>query len=378
MVPGWLRCVPNAANEVMIFEFGDNSADTLPSSSPVVLLIPGLTDGPLSLPFSPKLSAVLRAAGWRLMTPILRSSFKQFGFCSLETDAEDLRHVIAAIVHDAPVDQRPVTFALFGHSTGCQDIVTVLKQDVPHGAVVAKVILQGAVSDREALYFLEDHSTIATYIALATTRVTEGSGHEFLPRACGELFGVECITATRFLSLSGHLTADDVFSSDLTDAELAGALHHVGQHNRAVLTALCAQDEYVPPTVDPHVQGARLAAALGGETVLIDGPHSCGDAQSIGCQQIIGHAARFVTRNGPNGSMAVTWEVDVARSVKDMAAGKNDAGERFIVGLCGMPGTGKTVSSRILSALLECPILQLDGFHYPKSALAQFDGLPLT
>eukprot|EP00397_Hematodinium_sp_SG-2012_P059691 GEMP01076837.1.p1 GENE.GEMP01076837.1~~GEMP01076837.1.p1 ORF type:complete len:188 (+),score=49.23 GEMP01076837.1:398-961(+) len=71
--------------------------------------------------------------------------------------------------------------------------------------------------------------------------------------------------------------------------------------------------------------------------------------------------------------MAVTWEVDVARSVKDMAAGKNDAGERFIVGLCGMPGTGKTVSSRILSALLECPILQLDGFHYPKSALAQFD-----
>jgi len=385
MVPGWLaRTKEFDDTKVLYFEFG-SSGESIRTSSydvekdahenyddprPVVLLLGGLTDGPLSLPYAPRLSSICRAIGWRFIAPILRSSFNQFGFCSLETDAEDIRNVIASIVQRVHPDQRPISFALMGHSTGCQDVVAFLKNDLPEGAVIAKVILQAAVSDREALHFLEDETEIAQYIELATVMRSRGDEDEFMPRAACKLFDAQCITASRFLSLSGRLTPDDLFSSDLTDEELEQVLGHVGRVTPDILVMLSKEDEFVPSHLDTEKHCQRLATALGGADVAyIDGPHDGGPVGSIGWNQICEGVIQFLGRNPPKQALSVSWELEIAQLIKKMIFYKENASERFVVGICGMPCTGKSSSSLTLGALLEAPILALDGFHYPKQVL---------
>lgn len=72
-------------------------------------------------------------------------------------------------VERAPSQRKPLRFALLGHSTGCQDIVTLLKRQNKHGEDVLRTnqkrkmgrelplpkvvaaVLQGPVSDRQWL-----------------------------------------------------------------------------------------------------------------------------------------------------------------------------------------------------------------------------------
>jgi alpha-beta hydrolase superfamily lysophospholipase len=69
------------------------------------------------------------------------------------------------------------------------------------------------------------------------------------------------ITASRMVSLFQRLGDDDMFSSDLTDAELQHILSPVGAAPCLILQS--GSDEYVPGHVQVAALAARLAAAAG-------------------------------------------------------------------------------------------------------------------
>ena len=55
------------------------------------MFIPGLTDGPMGLPYIPALSAALAQQGWALCQPVLSSSYLGFGVSGgLAQDCEEL------------------------------------------------------------------------------------------------------------------------------------------------------------------------------------------------------------------------------------------------------------------------------------------------
>ena len=78
------------------------------------------------------------------MQTLLRSSHSAYGAHSLETDAQDLDELIAALELD-----NTTPLLLMGHSTGCQDCVHYLKHG-KHRERVGGIILQAPVSDRES------------------------------------------------------------------------------------------------------------------------------------------------------------------------------------------------------------------------------------
>ena len=71
-----------------------------------------------------------------------------------------------------------------------------------------------------------------------------------------------------------------------------------------------------------------------------------------------------------------TWEPKIAKIVADMVS-KNKEGHKqpIMVGVVGMPGSGKTTSSSILATVLEetyrisSIVLPMDGYHFPIAHL---------
>ena len=188
---------------------------------------------------------------WSLVQPILSSSYTGFGHGSLDQDVTELDELLAYCVEQHNVQQQqqqqpskeePTTaaaenhsrsndktlpkFTLVGHSTGCQDIVHYLRHGRPDlVARIHAVVLQAPVSDREAAMVDTDEAKkVAQYLPIANDWIANGKGDECLPR---NAFWAP-ITAQRYYDLHAKGGADDYFSSDYTDKELAQRLQHVG------------------------------------------------------------------------------------------------------------------------------------------------------
>lgn len=256
----------------------------------------GLTDGLLACKYVDSLAEKLDAAGWALVQPVLSSSYTGYGISSLDQDAKELSALLCHISASNSVDG----FAIVGHSTGCQDAVTLLRGTHLPDAVRAKIraaVLQAPVSDRESDSLLPDAPARAAELAEARRLIAAGEGHLLMTTLHN---GFVPISAARYASLNGRLGPDDMFSSDLTDAELEGYLGHMstlgqrrGVPGRAAPLAshpglracFChsGADEYVPKTVDVSALSKRFVAAAGGvgsgaEAVIIDGAaHNCVD-----------------------------------------------------------------------------------------------------
>lgn len=238
-------------------------------SKRVAVLVGGLTDAPPPTSYAPALGAALREKGWGLALPWLSSSGPVgWALGSVEADAEELR----TLARHLRESRGAKAVALVGHSTGCQDAVALLKAEP---SAVDAVVLQAPVSDRES-YALCPDSHPPELLALAERLVAEGNGAELL--AAGPHEDVPAgllrqpITARRYASLAGRMTAEDVFSSDLTDEELETQLGHV-----VVPTLVCPSlaDEYVPPAL--HGEGGiahaeRLASAMKGPASVLPLP----------------------------------------------------------------------------------------------------------
>jgi hypothetical protein len=79
----------------------------------VVILIAGMTEGPLALPFTTALNQTLYKCNWELVQPVLSSSYTGFGIASLDQDVAELEYLIEKLFKDG--HKRIV---LLGHSTG--------------------------------------------------------------------------------------------------------------------------------------------------------------------------------------------------------------------------------------------------------------------
>lgn len=68
-----------------------------------------------------------------------------------------------------------------------------------------------------------------------------------------------------------------------------------------------------------------------------------------------------------------SWETNAAKTIREMRSNSLDFSP-LVVGVVGVPGSGKTTSSFILAQMLgkDCVVLPMDGYHYPISELKKF------
>lgn len=77
--------------------------------------------------------------------------------------------------------------------------------------------------------------------------------------------------------------------------------------------------------------------------------------------------------HGASSDMVVTWERNMAKTIRDKVQ-SNSTRRPYIVGLVGMPGSGKSTSSIILANELQqlglnCMIMPHDGYHFSMDYL---------
>jgi pimeloyl-ACP methyl ester carboxylesterase len=206
-----------------------------------LVVMGGLTDGLLPTAYTPPLAAAVAAEGWSTVQPLLRGSYCQFGTGGLDNDVEDLSSLVSFLR-----DHRGAKhIALLGHSTGCQISVRFLATDGTGAAeelraMVVLAVLQAPVSDREAGPLAGVGPEVITE---ARALADAGKGSSIISHA---LYGFIPLSAQRALDLFDRLGADDMFSSDLSESELAARLGHLGGSGAHVLLALSMKDQYVP------------------------------------------------------------------------------------------------------------------------------------
>lgn len=204
------------------------------------ILIGGLTDGLLSLPYAEKLSKKLESLSkpYSLIQPLLRSSNLQYGWHTINDDVEDLNTLINYLINKRTNFE---SIILMGHSTGCQDVIHYFRQYKNHSKII-EIILQGPVSDREYLSELSSTKDQLNYCYKNKTNL-----NEWLPRYLHD----PPLTIERCLSLNEKNSIEDVFSSDLIDEEIKTIYDNL---NIPIIWIWSKQDEYVSNNIKQHVE----------------------------------------------------------------------------------------------------------------------------
>ena len=221
------------------------------------IYVGGLTDGLLACPYVEALAHECDSRGWPLVQPILSSSYAGYGTGSLERDVEEL----STLARHLAAERGATSLVLIGHSTGCQDAVHFMATaQAEVRSLVRGVVLQAPVSDRESAALEGGATERAAQLERAERLCAAGRGDEVL---CLQ-HGFVPLSTSRFASLVGRGGPDDMFSSDLSDAELRGRLGHLSAPGLTTLFAHSMADEYVPRSVDVELLSRRLVAAAGG------------------------------------------------------------------------------------------------------------------
>lgn len=222
----------------------ESSRDKSLSVTKKCILLGGLSDGPIPCPYTKLLEGRCHELGWSLVQPVLSSSYLGFGNGGLDRDTDEIAKLMTYLV----CHHRAESFALVGHSTGCQNAVHFLASGDRELVNMIKVVaLQAPVSDRESMSLTPgDHDASIQY---ARSLVADKKGDEMMPR---DAFWAP-ITASRYISLFDLGGDDDFFSSDLSDSELSSRLGHIGrigvESGLRLLAAFSGRDEYVPQHV---------------------------------------------------------------------------------------------------------------------------------
>ena len=165
-------------------------------------------------------------------------------------------------------------------------------RDSVQAAPLRAVVLQAPVSDQE---WLATQANTAQRIEVAERMAAEGRGEEVAFRA----FDVDgaAMTARRWLSLAVPGGDDDMFSSHLSDGQLADILGPM--RGLPTLVLLSGAEEYIPPDLDYPAVGQRLVQAIGGSArleVIECAPHALNGKEEEGAAAI----ADFVVLLGPS------------------------------------------------------------------------------
>jgi hypothetical protein len=231
----------------------------------IVLLVGGLGDGLLSIPFISKLSTSLPTK-WTLVQALLTTAYKGWGTGSVAQDATELA---ACVSYFRSI--KPGKIVIMGHSTGSQDVMEYLTgQNHKSFPPVDGSIIQAPVSDREGMQIFMEPGMYEKSVAMAQQMVDAGKGESILPlEAATNTFG-SAVCARRWLSLASpnHDGDDDFFSSDLTDEQLAKTFGSLPSRTPMCILFM-GNDEYVSPELDKQVLVDRwiAIAEAGGATI---------------------------------------------------------------------------------------------------------------
>ncbi|KAH6849775.1 hypothetical protein B0I37DRAFT_413225 [Chaetomium sp. MPI-CAGE-AT-0009] len=225
-----------------------------------LVFIGGLGDGPHTVPYPRRLADRLAALPeperrYAVFEARLSSAFAGFGTASLAQDARELAALVRYLRGPARGARRVV---LMGHSTGCQDCLAYVAAvrdggeggggGEEGGLWVDGLVLQGPVSDREAIGMEEDAGEVRASLEVAEGLVKAGKGGVVMD---GEVMPAGWrngpVTAYRWASLAGVGGDDDYFSSDLPDDKLAAVW---GKLEQPVLIVPSEKDEFVPASID--------------------------------------------------------------------------------------------------------------------------------
>ena len=196
-----------------------------------LILIPGMSDGFMSMRYTEDLSAELLKLDYSMVQVNLSSSFMQFGISSLKQDCHELTKLLNTIAKLFKFEK----IVMLGHSTGTQDTIYYMRYG-GLAEMVSGIILQAAVSDRDYLLTLEETPRLKQE---ADKLIADGKPLHLM----SEKVEGSPITAERYISLTERLGDDDMFSVDLTEAELEPILSSV-----KVPAFLCfsEDDQFVP------------------------------------------------------------------------------------------------------------------------------------
>ncbi|KAI9821353.1 MAG: hypothetical protein M1832_003359 [Thelocarpon impressellum] len=255
-------------NDLVAFEH------TFPDRTPprnTLLFTAGLSEGLLSPPYITTLAKLL-PPGWCLVQTLLSSSYKGWATSSLRQDAIETAECVRYL-RQLRSDGKLV---LMGHSTGCQATMHYLTgPDYQIRPPVDGAVLQAPVSDREAGEALLPRDLLASSVAIATQMVANGRGEDVMPSAAtGGCLGT-APSAQRWLSLASpaHDGEDDLFSSDLSDAQLRQTFGSLPP-----TTPLCilysGADQFVPAHVDKQALVERWKASVRAGAGIVDEAHS--------------------------------------------------------------------------------------------------------
>ena len=230
--------------------------------SNALLLVPGLTDGFMSLNYTEYLSRELLKIEYSLVQVNLSSSFYQFGLSSLQSDCKELTQLVKYIKKEYSFKN----IVFLGHSTGAQDALFFAKHSET-SKLIDGFILQGAVSDRDIISTME-----STPHMLGEARQLKANGK--VDSVLSEKLEGAVITAQRYLSLAERLGDDDMFSIDLTKEEMKQIIPKV-----QVPISLCysAEDQYVFDKEGQRQMAMRLGDILKQSSPKVDMEYFSGD-----------------------------------------------------------------------------------------------------
>ena len=190
---------------------------------------------------------------YALIEVLLSSAYSGWGTSSLDVDVKEIAQCVAYFRKERPQGN----IVLFGHSTGCQDVIHYLITGISRPGIDGG-ILQGAVSDREALVMLIPPKEYEQSIKIAREYLEDGREGDCLPsNVTGTIFPGP-VSASRWLSLASpapdHAGQDDYFSSDFDDERLKNSFGKAGSTGTP-LCILCGDSD---PFVPTHVDKERL------------------------------------------------------------------------------------------------------------------------
>lgn len=295
------------ARSLILFEHSPLSFTPLTHA---LILIGGIGDGLINLPYTEPLAQALPVVGFHLFNIQLSSSNLNWGVNSIAQDVSEMATAVAFVCEKLLSGSKGGKVVIMGSSTGAQDVLTYLSTTTTDGSpnplpAVDGAILQAPVADREALRHMTfetvdagtKNANLAAYdecIALCkqaqknATGDAERSSEMILPLALTNKlghFGTQ-MTCSRFLSCwspdsPANPGPDDMFSSDLSSETLASTFGAIGRQLKPswsgkpeLLILHSGADEFHPPHIsqtgllerwEEMVQrgGAKLASQSG-------------------------------------------------------------------------------------------------------------------
>ena len=234
------------SHKLVAFEHTANPANQNPPNT--LLFIGGLSDGLLTVPYTPYLAKAL-TPNYSLVEILLSSSYSGWGASDLGQDVKEIAQCVSYFQTLRPGGK----VALMGHSTGSQDVMHYLVSPGERPKVDGG-ILQGCVSDREGMAMYMGPDVLDRSVKLAQQYVRAGKGKDILPDSATMGFMPVPVSATRFLSLASPAPdfagEDDYFSSDLDDERLRQTFGKVGKVGTPLCILYGEKDQHVPEFVD--------------------------------------------------------------------------------------------------------------------------------